>query len=108
MFRNDLIQGVRDSIGRMNVQHDAVKLETADPVMLPEITRLACAHPALLVPAGIRGPFAVVVAMLAVAETIKSLLAVAPQPSRLIEFSGYESRSHELGAAPGANCRICG
>ena len=69
---------------------------------------LACAHPALLAPAGIRGPFAGVVAMLAVAETIKSLLAVAPQPSRLIEFSGYESRPHELGAAQGAACRVCG
>ncbi len=69
---------------------------------------LACAHTTLLARAGSRGPFAAPVAMLAVAETIKSLLAVAPQPSRLIEFSGYESRSYELGAARQPNCRICG
>jgi molybdopterin/thiamine biosynthesis adenylyltransferase len=69
---------------------------------------LECAHSALLAPAGMRGPLAASIAMVAAAETIKHLLAVAPQPSRLIEFSGYESRSHELTAAPRAGCRICG
>jgi molybdopterin/thiamine biosynthesis adenylyltransferase len=69
---------------------------------------LACAHRALLADVGQPGPLAAAVAMLAVAETIKSLLAVAPLPSRLIEFSGYESRSRELGAARQPHCRICG
>ncbi len=65
---------------------------------------LACADAALL-GAVERGRFAAPIAMVAAAETIKSLLAVAPQPSRLIEFSGYESRSSRLDA--GAGCARC-
>jgi hypothetical protein len=69
---------------------------------------LVCAHSSLLASAGNRGPLATPIAMTAAAETIKSLLAVAPQPSRLIEFSGYESGSHELTEAQRTSCRICG
>ncbi len=69
---------------------------------------LVCAHRGLLAPLGKRGPFAAPLTMVAAAETIKCLLAVAPQPSRLIEFSGYESRSQEITAAQRAPCPVCG
>jgi hypothetical protein len=64
---------------------------------------LACAGAAVLAPIE-RGSFATPAAMVAAAETLKCLLAVAPEPSRLIEFSGYESRSTRLEARPRAGC----
>jgi hypothetical protein len=67
---------------------------------------LACVGTMLLAPIE-RGPFAVPAAMVAAAETIKCLLAVAPQPSRLIEFSGYESRSSRLEAPSRKRCIVC-
>lgn len=67
---------------------------------------LACAGTGLLAPIQ-RGPFAVPAAMVAAVETIKCLLAVAPQPSRLIEFSGYESRSSRLDAPSREGCPVC-
>src|SRR3954453_20519098 len=47
MFRYDLVQGIGNPVSRMDVLHDAVKLEPADPMMLHEIPRLARAHLAL-------------------------------------------------------------
>jgi adenylyltransferase/sulfurtransferase len=67
---------------------------------------LECAGTALLAPVQ-RGPSAVPVGMVAAVETIKCLLANAPQPSRLIEFSGYESRSRRLEAPSREGCPIC-
>jgi molybdopterin-synthase adenylyltransferase len=67
---------------------------------------LRCAHPALLAEIQTRGASAAIVAMATAAETIKSLLAVAPQPSRLIEFNGYESRARQL-VGP-FDCPVCG
>jgi molybdopterin-synthase adenylyltransferase len=64
---------------------------------------LACASPTILAPIE-RGSFAAPVAMVTAAETIKCLLAVAPEPSRLIEFSGYESCSTRLEVRPGPGC----
>jgi hypothetical protein len=44
--------------------------------------------------------------MAAAAETIKCLLSTRPEPSRLIEFSGYESRSIRLETEKGCpECR---
>jgi adenylyltransferase/sulfurtransferase len=65
---------------------------------------LRCAKDTLLGPVE-RGSFAPAVAMMAAAETIKALLAVAPGPSRLIECSGYESRSTILEHRE--TCPIC-
>ena len=67
---------------------------------------LACASPALLEPVE-RGSFAAPVAMAAAAETIKMLLSVAPQPARLIEFIGYESRSSRLDSQWHPGCARC-
>src|SRR3569833_1994557 len=47
MFREHLVQRVGDPVGRVDVLHDAVKFETADPVMFHEIARFARAEPAL-------------------------------------------------------------
>src|SRR3954469_19068215 len=47
MFRYDLVQGIGDPVSRMDVLHDAVKLEAADPMVLDEIPRLARTHLAL-------------------------------------------------------------
>jgi hypothetical protein len=69
---------------------------------------LACAHDGLLAAIAHRGPLGALVAMVAAAETLKSLLAVASQPSRLIEFNGYESRSSELPGALPPDCCVCG
>jgi adenylyltransferase/sulfurtransferase len=66
---------------------------------------LRCAGDSLLGPLQ-RGPLALPVAMVAVVETIKCLLDVAPGSSRLIEFSGYESRSRQLEKS--ARCLVCG
>jgi hypothetical protein len=69
---------------------------------------MACAHRALLAAIEARGAMAAPTAMVAAAETIKILLAVAPQPSRLIEFSRYESRSSSFEASSAAGCSVCG
>jgi adenylyltransferase/sulfurtransferase len=93
-------------------KHPMIFARLAEPYLIAVLPGhppcLACAHDALLAPLLQPGPLAAPIAMAAVTETIKSLLAVAPQPARLIEFSGYESRSHELTAAQRAGCRICG
>jgi tRNA(Arg) A34 adenosine deaminase TadA len=66
---------------------------------------LACARAAILAPVE-RGSFAAATAMAAAAETIKCLLSTRPEPSRLIEFSGYESRSIRLETEKGCpECR---
>jgi hypothetical protein len=66
---------------------------------------LACAGTRILAPIE-RGQFAVATAMAAAAETIKCLLASVPESSRLIEFSGHESRSIQLEARKGCpQCR---
>ncbi len=68
---------------------------------------LACAGTALLAEIEKRAAFAAQAAIFAAAETIKCLLAVAPEPSRLIEFSGYESRSRRLEAREREGCSVC-
>jgi len=106
-----IIQAAR----RMNqnfAQRTVIFARLAEPYLVALLSGrqrcLVCAHRGLLAPLGKRGPFAAPLAMVAAAETIKCLLAVAPQPSRLIEFSGYESRSQELTAARRAPCPVCG
>lgn len=68
---------------------------------------LVCAGASLLGPLT-RGPLALPVAMVAVVETIKCLLDVAPGTSRLIEFSGYEARPMQLEKSPRPRCPVCG
>ncbi|MGO9056171.1 MAG: HesA/MoeB/ThiF family protein [Candidatus Binataceae bacterium] len=68
---------------------------------------LACADKSLLAPIGERGGFAGPVAMVAAAEIIKSLLEVGPQSPRLIEFSGYESRTRMLETPSLSRCPVC-
>jgi hypothetical protein len=67
----------------------------------------SCAVPDLLGRFGSRAESAELVAMLATAEAIRMLAGQAqPLPSRLIEFSGYQSQSAVLGRRIGANrCR---
>ena len=68
---------------------------------------LACGDSSLLAPSGERGGFGGIVAMLATAETIKSLLEVGPQSARLIEFSGCESRLSMLEISKLPHCAVC-
>jgi hypothetical protein len=100
---------------RMNqnfAQRTVVFARLAEPYLVSLLSGrppcLACAHCELLAPIAKRGPSAAPLAMVAAAETIKCLLAVVPQPSRLIEFWGYESRAQELTAARRAPCPVCG
>lgn len=86
----------------------AIFVRLGDPclvaVLISRPPCLACAGPVLLAPIK-RGPFAVHLAMVAAVEAIKCLLAVAPEPSRLIEFSGYESRPSRLDVHE--RCPVC-
>ncbi len=100
---------------RMNhsfAQRTVVFARLAEPYLVALLSGrqpcLVCAHRGLLAPLDQRGPLAAPLTMVAAAETIKCLLAVAPQPSRLIEFWGYESRSQEITAARRAPCPVCG
>jgi hypothetical protein len=97
-------RGINDSAANAGV----IFARLGDPYMVAVMTSrppcLACADAALL-GAIERGSFAAPVAMVAAAEAIKTLLAVAPQPSRLIEFSGYESRSSRIDSRAG--CARC-
>jgi adenylyltransferase/sulfurtransferase len=68
---------------------------------------LACAGQSLLAPIGERGGFAGAVAMVATAETIKSLLKVGPQSPCLIEFAGWESRPRMLETSKLSLCAVC-
>ncbi len=68
---------------------------------------LACAGKSLLAPIEERGGFGGLVAMVATAETIKSLLEVGPQSARLIEFSGCESRPRMLEISKLPHCAVC-
>jgi hypothetical protein len=64
---------------------------------------LACAAPGLLDPLE-RERTAPLIAIAAAAELIKHLLAPGGA-SRMVEFSGYESRAQELKSAP--RCAVC-
>jgi hypothetical protein len=65
---------------------------------------LACAAPELLV-AVRHGESAALASMAAAVETIKLLLAAAPEDSRLIQLSDYELRSSRIDA--GKRCTVC-
>jgi hypothetical protein len=83
----------------------------AEPYQVAVLTSrppcLACAGTQLLAPIERRGAFVPPVAMAAATEAIKCLLAVAPEPSRLIEFTGYESRSIPLHEPSRQGCALC-
>jgi len=104
------IIGAARGINESAVYSRAILARLGEPYMVAVLTSrppcLACADTALL-GAIERGGFAAPVAMVAAAETIKCLLADAPQPSRLIEFSGYESRSTRLDTPEHAGCSRC-
>ncbi len=73
---------------------------------------LACGDSSLLAPIGARGGFGGPVAggpvaMVATAETVKSLLEVGPQSPRLIEFAGWESRPRMLETSNLPYCTVC-
>ncbi len=106
---NRIIEAAR-RINESAAYERAIFARLGEPYMVAVLNSrppcLACASPTLL-GAIERGSFAAPAAMVAAAETIKLLLAVVPQPSRLIEFAGYESRSSGLDAQAGAGCARC-
>ena len=106
---------VLDIAGRINQAPGAGRIVFArldQPYLIAVLASrspcLQCAHPSLLAAIDGPGAFASAIAMAAAVETIKGLLAVAPDHSRLIEFSGYGSRSIKLVEAPLKDCRVCG
>jgi hypothetical protein len=90
----------------------AIFARIGEPCLLAVLTArppcIACAHRGLLGPIERDRPVSMPIAIAAAAEAIRMLAAVVPQPARLIEFWGYESRLLPLNASVAPRCPVCG
>jgi hypothetical protein len=104
---NRIIEAARGANESGSYRH-TIFARLGEPYVVAVLTSrspcISCVGAALLAPVE-RGGLAAPVPIVAAAETIKCLFAVVPEASRLIEFSGYESRLRRLEA--GVGCAIC-